>query len=87
MYVCMYRCHMNGDIANIKHVDKENRWKSIFSRLILIPMCSNEGILHKCHIRKKSQCETQPYSRTIPLGKHVILENLIGKDRKKKIFK
>ena len=50
-------------------------------------MCSNEGILHKCHIRKKSQCETQPYSRTIPLGKHAILENLIGKDRKKKIFK
>ena len=50
-------------------------------------MCSNEGILHKCHIRKKSQCETQPYSRTIPLGKHVILENLIGKDRKKKFFK
>lgn len=25
MLVSMYRCHMNGDIANIKHVDKENR--------------------------------------------------------------
>jgi hypothetical protein len=47
-------------------------------------MCSNEGILHKCHIRKKSQCETQPYSRTIPLGKHVILENLIGKIERKR---